>query len=278
MFLDRLVENWDSLIFPWEDADKDGMLEALCNEVECFNVNNVARYIVDKGGIELRDNIPMARPPFNSVWYEYNVWGGGYLKSLAVFNTFVGETRENDELLLEYSGVCFAEGISESHNKFIMVSNVFKWTCEPKGGICGVWLWDNKGEIIGGKEQTLGAMRWTALAPMWLANSFMHCKNTVLEVVNPPDRLNYARLRRGKRPLISYRILDIRPINQILEAEGRINQVGLKKALHICRGHFKDYTDKGLFGKLHGLYWWSPYVRGDIREGIALKDYRVHTN
>ena len=33
---------------------------------------------------------------------------------------------------------------------------------------------------------------------------------------------------------------------------------GLKRALHICRGHFKDYREgRGLFAKTHGIWWWD---------------------
>ena len=40
-----------------------------------------------------------------------------------------------------------------------------------------------------------------------------------------------------------------------LEREGDIQHIGLKRALHICRGHFKDYTiGKGLFGKVRGCF------------------------
>jgi hypothetical protein len=71
--------------------------------------------------------------------------------------------------------------------------------------------------------------------------------------------------------------LNIHPIKKILEIEGQSQKTGLKMALHICRGHFKDFTERGLFGKYHGLYWWDAHARGNAKEGIALKDYRVHS-
>jgi len=30
----------------------------------------------------------------------------------------------------------------------------------------------------------------------------------------------------------------------------------------VYRGHFKDYREKGLFGRHKGLFWWSSHVRG----------------
>ncbi len=44
---------------------------------------------------------------------------------------------------------------------------------------------------------------------------------------------------------------------QLAEA-GAEGTGGLKRALHIMRGHFKDYREgRGLFGKVHGMWWWD---------------------
>jgi len=40
----------------------------------------------------------------------------------------------------------------------------------------------------------------------------------------------------------------------------------------------KEYTQEHpLFGKLTGLYWWQPHVRGQNKEGIVMKDYAIKT-
>jgi hypothetical protein len=41
------------------------------------------------------------------------------------------------------------------------------------------------------------------------------------------------------------------------------------------RGHFKDYSVKGLFGRYKGVYWWDSQVRGEVNGGVVDKDYRV---
>lgn len=110
----------------------------------------------------------------------------------------------------------------------------------------------------------------------FLALSFMHCKNVIVQQVEHPPKLQKARVRRGKRPLITYHVLEVHPIRKILESEGEAHKTGLKKALHICRGHFKDYMEgPGLFGKVHGIFWWDAHIRGDKKLGMALKDYEV---
>lgn len=43
---------------------------------------------------------------------------------------------------------------------------------------------------------------------------------------------------------------------------------GLRKALAICRGHFKTFMpDAPLFGKHTGQFWWAPHIRGDTDAG-----------
>src|SRR5205823_1725124 len=84
----------------------------------------------------------------------------------------------------------------------------------------------------------------------------------------------HARLRGA--PLTSYYVLDIKPMRRILDTEGEATTKGLAHALHICRGHFKNYTeDAPLFGKRVGTYWWGAQVRGKAEEGVVEKDYRV---
>ena len=53
-------------------------------------------------------------------------------------------------------------------------------------------------------------------------------------------------------------------------------QHDVKKALHICRGHFKDFREgRGLFGRTKGLFWWDAQVRGTIDAGISDHEYNV---
>lgn len=108
-----------------------------------------------------------------------------------------------------------------------------------------------------------------------LAVSFMNCKNVSLVIHEPPPKLSRAHQKRHGKPLVRFHTLDIQPMREILRTEGRAEEVGLKRSLHLCRGHFKDYREGGLFGKHHGLYWWEPHVRGSLSEGIVAKDYRV---
>jgi hypothetical protein len=106
--------------------------------------------------------------------------------------------------------------------------------------------------------------------------SLMNCKNVDIQQVNPPEKLSRKHARQRGVPLTSYYVLDIKPMRRILNSEGEAQTKGLRHALHICRGHFKTYTEESpLFGKRTGTYWWAPQVRGKSEEGVVEKDYRV---
>lgn len=106
-----------------------------------------------------------------------------------------------------------------------------------------------------------------------LAISFMHCKNvTVLETKRSFAERHASR---GKRPTVKMYTLSIEPMKQVLKNEGKSEEIGIRKALHICRGHFKDYRQSGLFGKIKGIFWWDSAVRGSSHRGVIIKDYAV---
>lgn len=112
------------------------------------------------------------------------------------------------------------------------------------------------------------------IAPFGLALSLMHCKNVIVENHEPP-RLSRILEKRGVKPRVRYHTLAIEPMRQVLRREGQSEKTGLKRALHICRGHFKDYSKHGLFGKYKGMYWWESHARGSADEGVVIKDYAV---
>jgi hypothetical protein len=106
--------------------------------------------------------------------------------------------------------------------------------------------------------------------------SLMNCKNVDLREVGPPQKLSRKHQRQRGVPLTSYYVLDIKPMRRVLDTEGEAQTKGLAHALHICRGHFKTFTeDAPLFGKRVGTYWWEAQVRGKAEEGVVEKDYRV---
>lgn len=118
----------------------------------------------------------------------------------------------------------------------------------------------------------------TYLYPCFLALSFMHCRNVKVLTETPPPKLSKKYEKKTGRPLIKYRVLQIDHMKQVLEREGGASTQGLKKALHICRGHFKHYGRDGkglLFGKYTATVWIPMHARGSFEEGVVVKDYDV---
>ena len=108
-----------------------------------------------------------------------------------------------------------------------------------------------------------------------LTFSFMNCRNVTKRDVTSEIGPSAKWLRRQKAPEIRYHVLDINPMKEVLRTEGNIEANGLKKALHICRGHFAHY-ENGLFGRGEACTVWKPsHVRGSVENGIVDKDYRI---
>ena len=114
----------------------------------------------------------------------------------------------------------------------------------------------------------------TMTYPGHLAVAFMHCKN-VRHVEREPSGWEARAARKRGKPFVKFYTLEIDPMKETLRREGNVETVGLAKALHICRGHFKDYRQSGLFGKIKGIFWWGPALRGSPEHGTVVKDYAV---
>lgn len=112
--------------------------------------------------------------------------------------------------------------------------------------------------------------------PFMLAVSFLHCKNVTLINNEPSAALNKKYRKKTNKNLITYKTLEIEPMRKVLRTEGKMDTHGIQHALHLCRGHFKHFEDKGLFGKYKGMYWWESHVRGTDRERLVEKEYSVN--
>lgn len=105
-----------------------------------------------------------------------------------------------------------------------------------------------------------------------LAFSLANCKNTAVR-----DDESHRLASANKRHLngwrgIRYKVLQISSPGH--QGVGSINGES-SRSLHICRGHFRTYSEgsSGLFGKLHGTFWVPQHTRGNVREGVVIKDY-----
>ena len=108
--------------------------------------------------------------------------------------------------------------------------------------------------------------------------SLAHCRNVRLDE-RAPNRQERRLAERTNQPApVRWYTLVIDPMREVLRREGGAEQTGLKRALHICRGHFATYTEeRPMFGRLAGRFWVPAHVRGTIDNGVVVKDYAVKT-
>lgn len=116
---------------------------------------------------------------------------------------------------------------------------------------------------------------WGTFHPVLFATSLMHAKNVHLVDSPLPPAVTKRRRREGK-PAITFKTLTIESMRKQAATASEGGSTDAKRAMHIVRGHFKDYRNSGgLFGKHKGLYWWDMHVAGDEQAGKVIKDYRI---
>lgn len=123
-------------------------------------------------------------------------------------------------------------------------------------------------------NDSVGQFLHTAL----LTICFMHCSNVTARAQVPSQHTTKSTKNKRTEPLVTYHVLDIEPMRQVLSsATSGQSDTSVRRALHLCRGHFAHYTaDKPLFGKYSGTIWVPQHVRGSKKRGLATKDYRVN--
>jgi len=299
MLLDRLI-----------DQTPDAELKAVLESAELIICDNVADYLYKENPREdwnLAKDFPNVAPPFPRMFLEWaaprdivsekygHIKGPENIKRYGLL-LFSDEVENIDEMI-EWAKERSQPWQLQLFRKMKDISIPLKWISngllfiediQRIGLLCdAMWGVSEEGapimpndritmRVVAGLNHNDGRIIAGMFFVPFLALSFMHCKNIIVRQVEPPPKLQKARVRRGKRRLITYHVLEVHPIRRILEVEGEAHKTGLKKALHICRGHFKDYMGgPGLFGKIHGIYWWDAHIRGDKKQGMSLKDYDV---
>jgi len=108
------------------------------------------------------------------------------------------------------------------------------------------------------------------------ANCLAHCRN--VEVRDRPVSRQQRRMaERQGRPVTVYKELVIDAFRKQVRYETQEDGGNeIKRALHICRGHFATYGDDNpLFGKHTGTFWRPMHVRGHTEVGEVKKSYKV---
>jgi hypothetical protein len=269
---------------------------SLWNRIPIFVADEVARYFfLLTPPIDYYDVVSSMAPPFDKFFVEFqnvskitDVYAWGCLitsidqpDKIKYFDGDEGKARwvlDIKTFLQFYKhGVILGPvaehsvGLAEDGTWFRHGSGEFYW----RGGLFG----QQHKDVVELSQHFKWATRYMGglIIPALLSISFMHCKNVETETITPPEKLSKKYRKRHGHDLIRYHVLDIKPIRRLLERHQTGASDDLRRALHICRGHFKTFTpDAPLWGRHVGTYWWAPQVRGSESAGIVLKDYRVN--
>jgi hypothetical protein len=115
----------------------------------------------------------------------------------------------------------------------------------------------------------------------------LSCRNvvTLSKPYARPTRRRFAKILGGDHNSYKYHVLAVRPAGS--KSSMPAQELGVMPA-HVCRGHYAYYgaalisgnptgQDKGLlFGKLAGRFYIPNHVRGDPKNGIVDKDYKIN--
>jgi hypothetical protein len=281
MFVDRILKRASMA----QLSESDQLDIEMIKRSVVFSVDNVAEYVItvsDQEYWDLMQDFPNIAPPYPVMWFEHVV--------PQIFNSKTSGLHTEQHgfkkfglLVMSIPGIKLGEGKWLSHiHLFIETKEevIAKSPVECSIGInsdgspTGLFTL----EVEKKNEEWLKRNKITSLimeiAPTLLAICFMHCKNVTIKTNNPIRKCNHTQ----HAPMVSYNTIDIEPMKKVLKHNGKSEVTGIRKALHICRGHFKDYRDNAGLGRGHakGIYWWSQHIRGSAKFGTVISDYEVN--
>jgi hypothetical protein len=254
--------------------DRDSILRSLRTAIP-IHVQNVADYLyleTEQYDFYLNRDFPNIAPPWPVFFMSFKMpprlrrkdgWERNLSAGLEHSYLFVGERNEAT------GGWIVKSRLFISTTTEMIITQGAKW-CVSKDGEC----LSAEGKPLEGETTSYSVtpiLRWpegnvlargyfepSLFFVPFLAICFCHCKN--VDILKEPvaPKVKAKRERSYGWTPDAWHTLKIEPIRKQLADAGAHQPAGLKRALHIMRGHFKDYRDgRGLFGKHHGMWWWD---------------------
>ena len=284
-----------------------------------FIFDNVSEHYGTHFGdnVDIEDDIPNFAPPFKSFFAEWSVANAilktvepnkrpvAHYEGVLVYAADVKDGEINRENFADFlfGAVGYGDRLSkDDHETYLSCLELSRWVL-----FCSWWTTSNSKPLFGRPlwlgttsilfineeyrcfryfhsgitdvEKVFGPKASALSGPcriLGLGISFCHCKN----VRRSEKEIVGMQLHKGhKPPRLKFYTLEINPMREFLRTEGRSEETGLKRALHICRGHFATYSpDHPLFGKYVGTFWRPDHVRGSQEAGEVHKNYSVKTS
>ncbi len=110
----------------------------------------------------------------------------------------------------------------------------------------------------------------------FLALALLNCRNIEITRQDAPPKLNKSRVKKGKRPLVSFSTIKVSQKHTPKAVSApTLSAEGATSRLHSVRGHMKRYRGRGIFGKYAGVWYWGPQLRGSVEEGVVISEHEV---
>lgn len=288
----KLIEG--NLEFIFGEGTKPG---AIGTSIIGVDITNVAQwYYVDNPKMDWTMNdLPVSSPPWNRSWFEWNLpktWNmDGELATFKYNNVRMGAyqratriTDANRDKFFEQ----FQNRFPVEDAEFFVEESLYQFMrgelfhiCDMNYGVTSTGDMLVPMQVKAGrsnlKESAKQLHKATDLLwPLHVAISFLHCKNVELADNVAPPKVLRKRQKSGK-PSFIFKTLAIGSLKKESTTATLPGNSPMQRALHICRGHWKDFTEKGLFGKHKGIFFWEQRLRGTSKEGVVVKDYKVNS-
>jgi len=274
-----------------EDEYKRGMADAVI-----VRADNVARYVEEHGDTfqSLTESFPVVTPPFELMWIEYfhkhtivtipaEMVSGTVPATLDLGKGGIGyfvernDYRKGDIPAHVRKKVQATMGDDSEVRWLVLISQSAVYAGKlsnphPRPEALYVLMLDEHGAVLdvyqAHSDLPDGVSLINLMSPVMMTLALMHCKNVVIEEVDPNLDPNGQRKKRNRhaRPSVRYRIIKIRSMTRRSGTGTHEGDTG-PVSFHIRRGHFKDYTQTGLFGRHFGIYWWDAAAVGSTAAG-----------
>jgi len=265
---------------------------SMLDDAPIFAADDVATYIHNlPKGTDFTDVVSSMAPPFDKFWVEFQQVPCPNDDELNAWGVLV-TAHDDPSTIMKLDGydrsprwlltlLLFLE--REKGKPFGPVTEHYAGLAED-----GTWFRHDDGKVFWAGhlagldkapydvQQQAGDYYAQFCFPALLTISFLHCRNIEIRPVAPSDKRSRSYRKKHGKELVRYHVLDIKPIRRLIDSYRRGDRSDLRRALHICRGHFKTFSpDAPLLGRAVGTFWWGPQIRGSREDGIVLKDYRV---
>ena len=226
------------------------------------------------------ENLPSIAPPYPVMWFEWAVSDGrmGVLASSQEIHeggwsyrcSFFGNCF-NDRKDAKMT-VYFLDFTVQANGTLRMPMNVDLTEFPP---ILKQVFFNDIVELPGlDRNEIANTILASHLGIVFFAIGLMHCKN-IVTLEKGGKNPNVKNRRHRSKGTVHY-VLDVIPARHIKRTEYEHPAKGSPQRIHFRRGHFKEYTtERPLFGKYTGAFWWDAHVAGSTDIGEVKKEYRI---